>query len=57
MTSTKGTTDMTDIINLNDNNLLHQKSADEVSALAATLVPDEQRVGFWPRTSATYRSG
>ena len=48
MTSTKGTTDMTDIINLNDNNLLHQKSADEVSALAATLVPDEQRVGFWP---------
>jgi len=48
MTSTKGTTDMTDIINLNDNNLLHQKSADEVSALTATLVPDEQRVGFWP---------
>jgi hypothetical protein len=48
MNSTKGKTDMTDIINLNDNNLLHQKSADEVSTLTATLVPDEQRVGFWP---------
>lgn len=49
MTVTKGTTDMTDIINLNDNNLLRQKSASEVSTLTATLVQDEQRVGFWPQ--------
>ncbi|EPB4340554.1 antirestriction protein, partial [Enterobacter kobei] len=40
---------MTDIINLNDNNLLRQKSASEVSTLTATLVQDEQRVGFWPQ--------
>ncbi|HFT7230075.1 TPA: antirestriction protein [Klebsiella pneumoniae] len=36
---------MTDIINLNDNNLLRPQSADE----AATLVPDEQRADFWPQ--------
>ncbi len=39
---------MTDIINLNDNNLLRQKSANEVYTLTATLVSDEQRVSFWP---------
>lgn len=48
MTSAKGTTDMTDIIKLNDNNLLHTRSADNASTLTATLVPDEQRVDFWP---------
>ncbi|HFF8440728.1 TPA: antirestriction protein [Serratia marcescens] len=42
---------MTDIINLNDNNLLLPPSTgdDSIPALAATLVPDEQRVGFWPQ--------
>lgn len=42
---------MTDIINLNDNNLLLPPSTgdDSTPALAATLVPDEQRVGFWPQ--------
>ena len=42
---------MTDIINLNDNNLLRPQSADNssVPALAATLVQDEQRAGFWPQ--------
>ncbi len=49
MTSTKGTTDMADIINLNDNKLLRPKSTDEASTLTATLVPDEQRVDFWPQ--------
>lgn len=51
MTVTKGTTDMTDIINLNDNNLLRPQSADAGSApaMTATLVPDEQRLSFWPQ--------
>ncbi|EPN2805995.1 antirestriction protein [Serratia marcescens] len=42
---------MTDIINLNDNNLLRPQSADSGStpALSATPVPDEQRVDFWPK--------
>lgn len=42
---------MTDIINLNDNNLLLPPSTgdDSTPALAAILVPDEQRVGFWPQ--------
>ncbi|HBY9715006.1 TPA: antirestriction protein [Klebsiella aerogenes] len=40
---------MTDIINLNDNNLLRPQSADEASTLTATLVPDEQRADFWPQ--------
>lgn len=51
MRFTKGKTNMTDIINLNDNNLLLTPSTgdDFAPALAATLVPDEQRVGFWPQ--------
>jgi hypothetical protein len=42
---------MTDIINLNDNNLLRPQSAGEAPspALTATPVPDEQRVDFWPQ--------
>lgn len=50
MVFTKGTTDMTDIINLNDN-LLRPQSVDEAPTpeLTATPVPDEQRVEFWPQ--------
>ncbi|KLP46331.1 antirestriction protein [Enterobacter ludwigii] len=40
---------MTDIINLNDNNLLRPQSAGEAPSLTATPVPDEQRVDFWPQ--------
>ncbi len=42
---------MTDIINLNDTLPLQPQSADtrSVPALTAMLVPDEQRVGFWPQ--------
>jgi hypothetical protein len=40
---------MTDIINLNDNNLLRPQSAGEATSLTATPVSDEQRVGFWPQ--------
>lgn len=41
---------MTNMINLNDNPPL-QQYADEGSkpALTASLVPDKQRVGFWPQ--------
>jgi len=51
MAFTKGTTDMTDIINLNDNNLLRTQSTDEAPTpeLTATLVTDELRVDFWPQ--------
>lgn len=40
---------MTDIININDNNQLPLQADDNGSAhaLAATPVPDEQRVEFW----------
>ena len=40
---------MTDIINLNDNNLLRPQSAGEANSLTTTPVPDEQRVDFWPQ--------
>ncbi|CAB1208198.1 Antirestriction protein KlcA [Serratia liquefaciens] len=40
---------MTDIININDNNQRPLQASDDgsASALTATLVQDEQRVGFW----------
>ena len=41
---------MTDMIHLNDNNLLYPSTGDDsIPVLAATLVPDEQRVEFWPQ--------
>ncbi|MEL5455152.1 antirestriction protein [Serratia ureilytica] len=42
---------MTDIININDNNQRPLQTGNNGSApaLAATPVPDEQRVGFWPQ--------
>ncbi|MEI9746069.1 antirestriction protein [Enterobacter ludwigii] len=40
---------MTDIINLNDNNLLRPQSAGEATSLTSTPVPDERRVDFWPQ--------
>ncbi|WP_427192560.1 antirestriction protein [Serratia marcescens] len=42
---------MTDIININDNNQRPLQASDDgsASALTATLVQDEQRVGFWPQ--------
>ncbi|MCE1613524.1 antirestriction protein, partial [Enterobacter ludwigii] len=42
---------MTDIINLNDTLPLQPQPAGAGSALAltASLVPDEQRIGFWPQ--------
>lgn len=42
---------MTDIININDNHQRPLQAGDNGSApaLAATPVPDEQRVEFWPQ--------
>lgn len=42
---------MTDMININDNNQLPLQAIDDgsVPASIATLVPDEQRVEFWPQ--------
>ena len=46
---------MTDILSLNDNNPLQPQPADggSVPALTAILVPDEQRIGFWPQHFGT----
>lgn len=51
MTFTEGTTDMTDTINLNNNNLLRPQFAYEAPTpeLTAAPVPDEQRIAFWPQ--------
>ncbi len=41
---------MTDMIHLNDNNLLYPSTGDDsMQVLAATIVLDEQRVEFWPQ--------
>lgn len=40
---------MTDIINLNDALPLQPAGTASAPALTATLVQDEQRVGFWPQ--------
>lgn len=48
---------MTDIINLHDTLPLPPQPAGSAPALTATLVQDEQRIGFGRSTSAAYRSG
>lgn len=40
---------MTDIINLHDTLPLPPQPAGSAPALTATLVQDEQRIGFWPQ--------
>jgi hypothetical protein len=45
----QGKTNMTDIINLNDTLPLPPQLAGFSPALTSALVPDEQRVSFWPQ--------